>query len=375
MYIFIIVALLQVLTGISSHMKRIHEINLTKLPQTESIINLSQFAKGIEYIPLETNDNCLIGPSPRFFLYDSIIVCCAHHQIILFSSKNGKFIRNIGAFGKGPDEFINSTGCYIKNDSVVICAKGWDLSLLEFNLEGKLINRKKFNKTFENIAWLKNDCYVLFYPKITNADRVQFEIIDDRTKQIKSTFYDNRPFKDTNKFTFFGVEFYQFNSELYVKEYFNDTVFQMNESRKVPSIVFKSGKYSPPFYERETFDFTEYHSIREIIETNNQVFFKLNYKKQAHFCFYDKRSKQVFISYNSQKEGNGYENDIDGFVPFTPQTLSENNELISYVYPYQIRQWFNENPDKAAKLTPELKSFRKINENDNPVLMLVKLKE
>ena len=60
---------------------------------------------------------------------------------------------------------------------------------------------------------------------------------------------------------------------------------------------------------------------------------------------------------------------------FRPQTLNENNELVGYVYPYQIKKWFDENPDKAAKLSPELKKLRTINDNDNPVLMLVKLKE
>lgn len=375
MFRCIIIALLQVLTGINSPVKRLHEINLTKLPQTESTIKLSQIAQGIKYIPLETNNNCLIGPSPRFFLYDSIIVCCAHHQIILFNSKNGKFIRNIGAYGKGPDEFINSSGCYVKNDSLVICAKGWDLSLLEFNLNGKLIGRQKFHKTFDNIAWLKKDSYVLFYPKITNADRVQFEVIDAKTKRINSTFYDNRPFKDTNKFTFFGAEFYQFNNSLYVKEYFNDTIFQIDENRKVASIVFNSGKYSPPFYERETFDFTEYHSVRYILETNNLIFFKLNFKKETHFCYYDKRTRSVFITNHSKKENNGFENDIDGFVPFCHQTLNNKNELVGYVNPNQIRQWFNENPDKAAKLSPELKKLKNINANNNPVLMIVKLKK
>lgn len=375
MVLFIIVALLQVLAGINSPEQQLYEINLTKLPQTESTINLGQFAQDIKYIQLETNDNCLIGPSPRFFLFDSVVVCCAHHQIILFNSRNGKFIRNIGAYGNGPDEFINSTGCYIKNNNLVICAKAWDLSLLEFNVDGKLIGRQKFYKTFDNIAWLKNDIYVLSYSKITNADRIQFEVIDARTKQINSTFYDNRPFKDTNKYTIFGVEFYQFSNKLYVKEYFNDTIFQINESRKVPYIVFNSGKYSPPFYERETFDFTEYHSIRNIMETNNQIFFRLNFKKQKYFCYYDKNSERVFITNNSQKEGDGYENNIDGFVPFIPNTLNDNNELVGYVYPYQIRQWFNKNHDKAAKLPVELKKFKNINENDNPVLMIVKLKE
>ena len=36
---------------------------------------------------------------------------------------------------------------------------------------------------------------------------------------------------------------------------------------------------------------------------------------------------------------------------------------------------FSENPEKASNLPPHLQKFRNINENDNPVVMIAKLKE
>ncbi|MCF6357374.1 MAG: hypothetical protein L3J54_06150 [Draconibacterium sp.] len=72
---------------------------------------------------------------------------------------------------------------------------------------------------------------------------------------------------------------------------------------------------------------------------------------------------------------NGFENDIDGFMPFYPTSISNRDELIGILEPYKIRQWIDENPDKAARLPPHLQKFRNIKDTDNPVLMLVKLKE
>ncbi len=72
-------------------------IDLTKLPVKENHIPISQFASEITYLQLENNEKSLIGPGAKFFLFDSIVICCAHHQLLTFNSQNGRFIRSIGS--------------------------------------------------------------------------------------------------------------------------------------------------------------------------------------------------------------------------------------------------------------------------------------
>ena len=350
-------------------------IDLTKLPKNDQQIKMSSFASEIRYISLESNDNIIIEGGPKFFVYDSLIVVRAHRQIMVFDAKEGRFIRKIGDFGHGPNEFMNSHNSYLKDGKIIISALGWDFEYIEYTIDGKIVNKiKTFNHPRE-IAWLTDELYAFSYIKQSNSDSVLLQVYDSKGLKVKTTFKDDRKFKNTNRFTYYGANFHRYNNQLFTKDCFNDTVFRITERKMIPVFVFNSGRFSPPYNEKEVLDFTEYHYISEIIESDNYLFFVLQFKKLSYFCYYDKRVRRVFVLSGLQAENVGYENDIDGFVPFRPQTLNENNELVGYVYPYQIKKWFDENPDKAAKLSPELKKLRTINDNDNPVLMLVKLKE
>lgn len=355
-------------------MSNITIIDITKLPTKEYSVNLSQFASEISYLPLENKKECLVGPGVNFYIYDSAIISCAHHQIFTFNSKNGKFLRSIGEYGKGPDGFMNSKNSYIKNGEIIITAIGWKYPLIEFSLDGRILNKLKLERYPRDMAWLDDNLYAIYYQKNSNSDSLRIQIYDSNKNKIVSTFYDSRIFKDTPRVTMFGAFFYYYGNGLFIKEYFNDTVFQVTPEKLIPMVVFKSGKYSPPFYEKDTFDFVQYHSINTILETDNLIFFRLHLKKRTYYCYFDKRTNQVMIP-NCHFQINGFENDMDGFMSFYPITISNRNELIGFLEPYQIKQWFDENPEKAKKLPLRIQRFRNIKETDNPVIMIVKLKE
>lgn len=288
---------------------------------------------------------------------------------------NGKFIRKIGEYGHGPNGFMNAINAYTKNGQVLISAIGWDFATLEYSTNGDIINKVKVQRYPRDIAWLKGNYYALFYMKSSNKDNLQLLIYDQKNQKEIWKFYDNRDFKETNKYTYFGTHFYRFDDQLFMKEFFNDTIFQIKEEKMLPKYLFESGRYSPPFYEKSTFDFTKYHNISSIIETENWIFFVLNFQKRTHYCCFDKKANKIKITGGITDNCGGFENDIDGFVPFRPQTLSDKNELVGFVYPYQIKQWFEENQNKAIQIPSKFKYFKNIQMNDNPVLMLVKLKE
>jgi len=351
-------------------------IDLTKLNAKENCINISQFATEITYIPLENKKNCLIGPGANFYLFDSIIVSSAHHQILTFNSENGKFLRSIGEYSNGPNGFMNSKGSYMRNGKIIITALGWDYPLIEFSAKGEILTKLKLDKRPRNIAWLSDNLYAIYYKKVSNSDNLRLLIYDYSKKKIVSTFYDNRKFKDTHRRTTnFGAFFYYYKNKLFIKEYFNDTVFQITTNKLIPSIRFISGKYSPPFLEKHKFDFVQYHNCQTILETEHLIFFQLNFKKRTYYSYFDKRTNQIFIPNYKELQISGFENDLDGFMQFHPTTISNRNELIGFLEPYKIKEWFKENPKKAAKLSPHIQKLKNIKETDNPVVMIVKLKQ
>ena len=68
----------------------------------EEPIALSSFASTIEYIPLETTDECLLRPHAGFYLTDKYIIAVdAIYGAYLFNRENGKFIHQITKRGQG----------------------------------------------------------------------------------------------------------------------------------------------------------------------------------------------------------------------------------------------------------------------------------
>ncbi len=351
-------------------------VDLTKIPGKNTAVKLSQIVSKITYLPLETKKESMIGPGVRFQLFDSIVVSSAHHQILTFDSGNGKFLKSIGEYGRGPNSFMNSKSSYLKQGQLIITAKGWNYHLLEFSVNGEIVNKIKLDKYPRDIAWLDNNLYAVYYKKVYNSDSLRLQIYDNQNNEVVFTLYDKRKFQYTpTRTTNYGASFYYYNNELSIKEYFNDTVFRVTTNKLIPAFVFKSGKYSPPFFEKHKFDYTQYHNIRYILETEHLIFFQLYFKKRGYFCYYDKRKKRVMIPNYENLKINGFENDIDGFMQFHPTSLSSRNELIGFLEPYKIVQWFDENPDRAAKLPPHVQKLRNIKITDNPVVVIAKLKD
>lgn len=73
--------------------------------------------------------------------------------------------------------------------------------------------------------------------------------------------------------------------------------------------------------------------------------------------------------------GEGFENDLDNFFPMNYNFINSHNELIGYLEAYKIEQWFKDNPEKASQLPQHLREFKKLTEHDNPVVMIVRMKE
>ena len=70
---------------------------MSRLSEGQSVQNLFS---SISYIPLETNEQAIIGKYPECIIMDSaILVSSVHQNLKLFDRTNGKYIRDIGHVG------------------------------------------------------------------------------------------------------------------------------------------------------------------------------------------------------------------------------------------------------------------------------------
>ena len=80
---------------------------------------------------------------------------------------------------------------------------------------------------------------------------------------------------------------------------------------------------------------------------------------------YDKRTETVSMA----SQESGIVDDIHGFLPFNPIGRSSQGELVGILEAQDIVAWFDEHPE--AKDNPKLAPLLKVQEEDNPVVVIV----
>lgn len=98
----------------------VFNINLDSVGYNE--IRLSDFFKGVSYIPLETNDKALLGRINQFYMKgDTIFILdAAIAKSVVMYDKKGKYLGNVGEKGEGPSEYLEPTDFGIDNNDLYI---------------------------------------------------------------------------------------------------------------------------------------------------------------------------------------------------------------------------------------------------------------
>lgn len=92
--------------GSSSSTNELNEvINVPYTNEKPESFVADRFFSEIKFVPLETNDKCLLSGAQQVELRDSLIFVCDNYNLFVFND-NGKFISQIGRRGRGPGEYI-----------------------------------------------------------------------------------------------------------------------------------------------------------------------------------------------------------------------------------------------------------------------------
>ena len=381
---------------------------------------LSNIASEIKYISLETTPDNLISRIVSIDIYNQYILIKTPEKILLFTDE-GKFLYEISKKGSGPTEYHLTGVPTIIKDLIYIPSIIGRQELLVFNLSGKFINaipipRNYISSTYHNWLILSDLDFLLQVPNINGSEKFRIIKLNSKGDTIKgypNTTFFNGPADNLSGGTIaLAANFYIYNETVKFKEVLNDTLWELGTSRLIPQYVFYRGKYgmSNSFraLPREEYkkELSKIIYIQNIFETNNKFYFRTAFLKQYPFDFYrapmtafgieirdpypilgiyDKKIKDIFFvkpsNIEDQIEPTGIFNDIDGGINFYPKRLINNDLLISWVKAYELKQYIGSTTfNNSAPIYPEKKKeleqlANSLNENDNPVLMLVKLKE
>jgi len=171
-------------------------------------IYLSEFVSEIEYIPLETSSNCLIGGGLK---KSNVIVTKSH--IFLATQKycyafdrNGKFITEIGHCGQEPNEYtiINSNvGIFVDEKKQSLYMGILPPAILEYSWDGALRGYIKLPTNslghFPNgVFFLRDSLFIGHNANYSGNEEYNFFLFDSSGQIIKT--FDNHVKNSTFKY-------------------------------------------------------------------------------------------------------------------------------------------------------------------------------
>lgn len=131
-------------TTTQDHNRGTMNIDLTTANDMQEF-KLSDFGNAVQYVPLETNESCLIEDNPQITLLEDKIVVTTKKQCLLFSKQTGKFISSIGHIGEDPNGY-SATNFWIDNAGIFYFFRAPD-QLLKYNQKGTMIGKIKIPST------------------------------------------------------------------------------------------------------------------------------------------------------------------------------------------------------------------------------------
>jgi len=330
-------------------------------------VSLSILGNQISYIPLETSPDCMIQMIQKVIFSESNIFISEYNRLLQFD-RNGKFIRQIGNSGRGPEEYSYVTDFCIdemRNEVYIISFNAPKLWIFDFNG----VFKKTINLSFRPAQIIiKDNNYLMFHLSndpgkndpswiISNRSGVRFYSIKNTLKRISNP-----------GFIVPATPLYYFNNSVHFMEFGVDTLYYFNNDKKEQYAVFSLGdlKMDPdPLISRSMVKNREFLTdkiwISQINETNDFLF--INFPKgitsgTMHSIFHKKTGTITF------PENNTFKDDLGSSVGFWPKQVIDDSILVDYVDAYDLLKGI---------IPAELRM--KLTETSNPVIMMVSTKK
>jgi hypothetical protein len=371
---------------------RIVTFDLKKLPEVSSIKLSDLGFVDIEYIPLESNEQCMISslddlmPGKKLVVGERDCIIPRFSTILEFKT-DGQFITRIGTKGRGPNEFTAAHDVNISKTSkdIYLLAR-WQKKFFVYSENGKLL--RTFPVTFSPSEFQFNDDKILCYSENHMGDiQNSYTLIDTNGRVIK--FFPNKyPFKNHDAYGIKGENlFYMFGNKLFKKEVYSDTIYLYDNEKFTPHMVIQVGEKLISPEARTEFE-SRYLAENFIMPLNlfefgDYVYYEFVYKYVVPndvliYSFIGSKINNFKAMINT---GQGFTNDLDGGPSILPKTIKDDNTIIGWVDALKLKahvaseEFKNSKPKYPEKKKELEKLANRLKETDNPVLVLVRLKK
>ena len=366
------------------------------------LVNLSEIADTIEYIPLQTTKESLVDHIfyNLIFYENGVLYISQKSGSVKIFDRRGEYVNSIDRKGRGPQEYEQFSGIDVDVSTGNICIKG-HCKILEYTKDGHFVRRITFQDEDESkgIDWFffkkLGDFYIM--TSFINKNSVYSALIMDSTSRVIMKF--NYPPEEIafvktllRSFTFIDPQIFKYNGSIRLINGNNKYVLSINKDFSVDTaFIINYGKYnvvneSPGklflsnspylwrqfnFFESNNYLFMQFHvgplTDKPAITINSRgekyvypLSCSVFNKKTGEFIFLDQPEINHF----------GFVEDLEGGPAIWPKYISADNYMISYIPAHEFIAHAESN-----KVSEKFKAIAsKLKETDNPVIVRVKLK-
>jgi len=354
--------------------------------ETESkITRLSDIAKDIDYIPLQTSEKSLIKNIAKIISCENKIYIKNNVVEVMCFNNEGQFLYKLDRSGRGPGEYSYITDFDISSDNntLLILSSG---KILEFKNTGteftfrNSINLKRPAPSMLDIVPGTSNVLLSIDPIMGSEPSLSVIInFNGDTLNFKPNCYKYEKVDKMTTVHIWESLHYKFDNCVFFREQFSDTIFSVNSSSNdfIPRLVLDShGSVLPPQAKGDRSYFQRHPGnnsfLYTIIEVPKYLIYSYEYGLQKYRIIFDKSINKKFeIALND-----ALINDISGGPSFDPDFCSE-NILYSTVDALTLKKYVaSENFKKAQVQNPKKKEELKkladsLEETDNPILIVV----
>ena len=365
--------------------------DLEKAFSRQSEVPLSKFLNSINYVTLETNPHSIIGRYAHFEVTDEYIIVRDNSipkQILLFDRKTGKFIKSIGKYGRGPDEYSRFSYIPYDPDKRVLYAVNSLRQLLVYNLSdsdveiiktpdlvgsGEIIQLRKQEMSFDIMMDDK-----IFVGYFINPLGMEKNVLALFTKDEVLKIFPNYQALKTMSHGVGGLmndnhTIYRQDNKICFLEVFSDTLFQLTRDSLIPRYYFKMGKFNVTWQINATMDHKlgmNYFYMLGIDESTKYLFINTLFKGTQYLGYVDKLNNTVTFCKLNSSGVSAFKDDISGLLDVRPVDITEKKEMVYIIKPLDLIKWFKENPEKAAAARKSCPWIKDIDEFSNPVIAI-----
>jgi hypothetical protein len=352
----------------------IFKIPLDKNINNKGVIGFKEMDAEIQYIKLEFTPQCPLGRIGYLVATQDFFFVNSRVGIFQFS-REGKFIRKIGNVGKGPGEYLGFRDFTVdETGRKLYVLTNWTSEILIYGFDGKYLGKIPLRgDSKEKCDYVGSSMIALQVYPLERKSLLSTELIDEQGNSIMKGNSSVIKLSEIGKWMGSNLV-YSYNQNVYVKEFYNDTVFHISPKGLKPYFILELGKYASPFtYSKE--ERKKYIQPYRIFENDQRMIIFFFYDEKKCVAQYNKETGLTNVSIPQNEQQQGITNDIDNgmnyYMTAVPLGLkTTQNEWLLPIEAITLKQYC-ENKEVRGNLKGIISNLKV---DDNPVIMVVKFK-